>query len=101
MKQFYVYMMSNWPRGVIYVGVTSAIQQRVVQHKLGDLPGFTAKYRATKLVFAEPAPDATSAIRREKQIKSWSRAKKIALVESENPNWVDLAGDWFAQRASE
>jgi putative endonuclease len=90
MKQFHVYIMANWPRGRLYVGVTSAFEQRVHQHKTKATPGFTSKYGLTKLVYAEAAPDARSAIEREKQIKRWSRAKKIALIEATNGNWIDL-----------
>ena len=88
--------MSNWPRGVLYVGVTSVLERRVEQHKTGERPGFTSKYHLVNLAFAEPAPDATAAIQREKQIKSWTRARKIALIEEQNPNWRDLAADWLA-----
>jgi len=95
-KQFHVYVMTNWPRGRLYVGVTSAIEQRVYQHKTKATPGFTSRYQLSKLVYAEAAPDAPSAIQREKEIKAWRREKKIALVESMNPNWIDLAAGWFA-----
>jgi putative endonuclease len=95
-KQFHVYIMTNWPRGRLYVGVTSAIEQRVYQHKTKATPGFTSRYQLTKLAFVEAAPDAHSAIRREKEIKAWRREKKIALIESTNANWIDLAADWFA-----
>ncbi|MEX2226331.1 MAG: GIY-YIG nuclease family protein [Dehalococcoidia bacterium] len=84
-------------RSTLYVGVTSDLEQRVHQHKTKVLPGFTSKHGLTKLVFAQPAPDALSAIQREKQIKSWRRDKKISLVEEHNPNWIDLAAIWLGE----
>jgi putative endonuclease len=94
MKHFHVYIMTNWPRGTLYVGVTSALEQRVSQHKSKAVPGFTSVHGLSRLVYAEAAPDARSAIEREKQIKRWRREKKIALIEAENSNWIDLAAEW-------
>jgi putative endonuclease len=72
--------------------VTSNLRQRVQQHRLRT-GGFAGRYRLTRLVFAEHAPDARSAIEREKQIKGWLRSKKIELIESVNPGWQDLASE--------
>jgi putative endonuclease len=94
MKQFYVYIMANWPRGRLYVGMTNAIQRRVYEHKGKLRPGFTANYNLTKLVFVETVDDPMAAIEREKEIKGWLRRRKIALIESVNPNWRDLSDDW-------
>jgi putative endonuclease len=101
MKQFHVYIMTNAPRGTLYVGVTSALERRVAQHKSKQSSGFTRRYNLTMLVYAEPADDAMSAIAREKQIKGLSRARKIALIEGENPAWEDLARDWLATHSTD
>jgi putative endonuclease len=86
---FYVYFMAS-SSGVLYLGVTGNLAQRVGQHKEKLIPGFTKKYNATKLVWFEPHHTARAAIGREKEIKKWNRAKKIALIESFNPSWTDL-----------
>jgi putative endonuclease len=78
----------------LYTGVTNDLQRRVYEHKQKLVPGFTAKYNITKLVYYEVTADVNSAIAREKQIKGWLRVKKINLIESNNPNWLDLAEDW-------
>ena len=75
----------------LYVGVTNNLERRVHQHKLKEIPGFTAKYNITRLVYYEETGDVLAAIEREKTIKSWLRAKKIALIESVNPTWQDLS----------
>jgi putative endonuclease len=92
-KRFYVYLMASRPRGVLYVGVTSALASRAWQHRSGMMPGFTKKYQVRRLVWFEEHEDALSAIRREKQLKRWRRDWKIALVEHENPQWRDLSED--------
>ena len=79
----------------LYTGVTSDLLRRVYEHKLKLVPGFTAKYNITKLVYYETTTDIYSAIVREKQIKGWLRVKKINLIESSNPEWQDLAMDWY------
>ena len=93
MKQYYVYIMTN-RSGTLYIGVTNDLMRRVHEHKNKLIPGFTAKYNVTKLVYFETTTDVRTAIAREKQIKGWLRAKKIALIESVNPNWDDLSADW-------
>ncbi|MDA8100711.1 MAG: GIY-YIG nuclease family protein [Nitrospiraceae bacterium] len=89
-RHYYVYIMTNPTRTVLYTGVTNDLQKRVFQHKEKTVPGFTERYNLNKLVFFETTPDVKSAILREKQIKGGSRAKKIALVEAMNPKWNDL-----------
>jgi putative endonuclease len=89
-RVFHVYFMAG-ASGVIYLGVTSHLTQRVFQHKQKLLPGFTKKYNLTKLVWFEPHSTARSAIAREKEIKKWRRSKKVALIESLNPHWNDLS----------
>jgi putative endonuclease len=85
-----IYIMANKRNGTIYTGVTSNLIRRVYQHKHDDQPGFTKKYDCKKLVYYEQCDDMTTAIGREKQIKGGSRKKKLALIESINPQWLDL-----------
>ena len=91
-KTYYVYIMTNRSK-TLYVGITSELVRRVYEHKLKLLEGFTKKYNITKLVYFENTTDVMVAISREKQIKGWLRRKKIALIESANPNWKDLSED--------
>jgi putative endonuclease len=93
MKQYYVYIMSS-RSGTLYTGVTNDLARRVYEHKNKLIPGFTAKYNITKLVYFETTEDVRTAIAREKQIKGWLRVKKVALIESVNPSWDDLSADW-------
>ncbi|MBG1232933.1 GIY-YIG nuclease family protein [Aestuariivirga litoralis] len=89
-KQPAVYILAHKPRGVLYVGVTGALYNRVASHKQGKIPGFTKKYNVKLLVWYEHHHTMDNAIRREKQIKEWKRAWKIKLVEKLNPDWRDL-----------
>ena len=89
-KRFHVYIMSNRIGGTLYVGVTSRLMQRVYEHREGLVDGFTRRYGLHRLIFYEAHESAEATIVREKQIKEWKRAWKIALIEQENPNWVDL-----------
>ena len=91
--QYYVYIMTNRSR-TLYTGVTNNLERRVYEHKQKLVPGFTSKYNITQLVYYETCADVREAIAREKQIKGWLRAKKIALVESINPEWKDLSTEW-------
>ena len=93
-KNYYVYIMSSLSR-TLYTGVTNDLERRVLEHKRKLVPGFTKKYNITRLVYFEEGTDIDSAILREKQIKGLLRKKKIALIEAENPEWLDLAADWF------
>ncbi len=90
MKQACVYIMASSRHGTLYVGVTSDLIVRVWQHKNGSFGGFTSRYRVHQLVWFEIHGDMVSAIGREKQIKAGSRLKKIELIESQNPQWLDL-----------
>ena len=94
MREYYVYIMTN-RSGTLYTGVTNNLQRRVAEHKSHAIPGFTRKYRIDRLVYFESTNDVRCAIAREKQIKGWLRAKKIALIETMNPEWQDLAADWW------
>jgi len=89
-KQFFVYMMTNKANTVLYTGVTSDLKLRAFQHKEKQVEGFTKRYNLTKLVYYEVFSDANSAISREKQIKDFSRARKMALIDGLNPRWEDL-----------
>ena len=87
---YYVYMMTNRYGNVLYVGVTNDLVRRVWEHRNHLIrDSFTARYHLTKLVYFEMTNDVRSAIEREKQIKSWNRVRKNALVESQNPTWED------------
>ena len=90
MKSYFVYILASKSR-VLYTGVTSDLEQRVHRHKNKSTPGFTARYNISRLVYFEETNDVHAAIGREKQIKSWRRSKKVSLIESMNPAWVDLS----------
>jgi putative endonuclease len=92
-KCYYVYIMSSKGR-VLYVGVTGALFNRVMQHKAGEVEGFTKHYRVHRLAYYEVFQYVNNAILREKQIKGWRREKKVALIEGMNPAWEDLAAEW-------
>jgi putative endonuclease len=89
-RQYYVYIATNATR-TLYTGVTNDLERRIYEHRNKLVPGFTSKYNISWLVYYEETDDADIAIVREKQIKGWTRAKKIALIESINPKWQDLS----------
>ncbi len=93
-KTYAVYIVASKSR-TLYTGMTNNLYKRVFQHKNDLLPGFTSRYNIHRLVYFATYPDVISAINREKQIKGWSRAKKIELIEFENPLWEDLAEHWY------
>lgn len=92
-KQYFVYVMASRSR-VLYVGVTNNLQRRVQEHKSGAIEGFTKEYKVNSLVYFEETADVKLAIAREKELKGWLRAKKIALIESANSKWKDLSEGW-------
>ncbi len=94
MRTFYVYIMVS-QAGVLYVGMTSNIKNRVYQHKKHLIAGFTDKYDIDRLMYFETFSHVSAAIKREKQIKSWRREKKTNLIDTKNPDWTDLAEDWY------
>jgi putative endonuclease len=97
-KRFHVYIMINDPRSpVLYVGITGNLSRRVWEHKNKLIPGFTARYNLTRLVYYELFYYPDAAIAREKEIKGWRRSKKIKLIVAINPKWDDLAKDWQNQ----
>ena len=92
---YYVYIMTNRSK-TLYVGVTNNLERRVHEHKQKVIPGFASRYNLTRLAYYETTSAIESALSREKQLKGWLRRKKIALVESMNPQWKDLSSDWLA-----
>jgi putative endonuclease len=88
-KAYYVYILSDQNKKVLYVGVTSDLRRRICEHKQGK-SSFTKRYRVNRLVYYERLEEIEAAILREKQIKNLSRAKKNSLIEADNPEWVDL-----------
>jgi len=88
-----VYLLASHRKGTLYVGVTSNLLQRLHQHREGLIDGFTKDYGVARLVWFEQHATMEQAITREKRIKKWNRAWKIALIEEANPDWRDLAVD--------
>lgn len=89
-KRYWVYMVAS-RTGTLYIGMTNNLYVRVLQHKSGEIEGFSSKYHCDRLVYWESFDDVLKAIDREKQLKGWRRTKKIVLIESVNPRWEDLA----------
>ena len=87
---YYVYILASRRDGAIYVGITNDLARRVYEHRIKAVPGFTAKYNITQLVWFEVYDDPISAISRERELKKWKRAWKIRLIEKDNPNWNDV-----------
>ena len=88
--QYYVYILTNTYNNVLYTGITNDLERRCLEHKKKYVNGFTQKYNVGKLVYFETYNEAEAAIKREKQIKGYSRSKKIALIEGFNKGWGDL-----------
>ena len=88
---YYVYILTNYTNSVMYIGMTNDLTRRISEHKSGLIEGFTKKYHVHKLVYFESTEDVNNAIKREKQLKGWTRAKKNALVETVNPEGKDLS----------
>ncbi|MCW6535069.1 GIY-YIG nuclease family protein [Sphingomonas lycopersici] len=90
-RQPCVYILASGRHGTLYIGVTSNLMARLVQHRDGLIEGFTTRYGVARLVWFQMADTMEAAIRREKQLKKWNRDWKLRLIEETNPNWVDLA----------
>ena len=89
----FVYIMTNKNHNVLYVGVTNDIERRANEHKYHlEKNSFTARYNVEQLVYVEEIDDAFAALEREKQLKRWSHAKKVKLIEMQNPDWTDYNG---------
>jgi putative endonuclease len=92
-RWYYIYIIASRSRN-LYIGVTSNIVCRIEQHKEKVFEGFTAGYNCNRLVYYERHSTPTTAIAREKQLKGWSRSKKLALIQKMNPTWIDLSEEW-------
>ena len=91
---YFTYIMASRSR-TLYVGVTGDLRKRVFQHKWREHNGFTARYNCDRLIWFELHQYVQAAIAREKELKGWSRVKKLALIESANPTWADLSRNWY------
>lgn len=89
-RRYWVYLLASRRNGTLYCGMTGDLAGRMFQHRIHAVPGFTARYGVTRLVWYEEYPDALSAIEREKDIKKWRRLWKLRLIEAMNPEWNDL-----------
>lgn len=89
-----VYILASKRNGTLYAGVTSRLESRVAEHKSGEFGGFTRKYNVHMLVYFEEHATMDDVITREKRIKKWNRAWKVALIEKRNPSWQDLSDGW-------
>lgn len=94
MRTYYVYVMSNPKRTVLYIGFTGNLVNRVEVHKQKSVDGFSKQYNCTALVYFEETTEVQAALERERQLKKWSRKKKDHLIISHNPQWKDLSLDW-------
>ena len=93
-RSYWVYILASKPHGTLYIGVTNSLERRMWQHKSGEIEGFTKQYGVNRLVYFEEFRDVSNAIARESALKGLLRAKKIALIQQENPLWRDLAEEW-------
>jgi putative endonuclease len=90
MRSGWIYIMTNRPNGVLYVGVTSDLPRRVWEHRTGAADGFTKQHNLKRLVYVEEHDEIQTALQREKNIKHWSRSWKVQLIHKRNPGWRDL-----------
>jgi putative endonuclease len=90
MKEYYIYIMASFS-GVLYIGMTNNLIRRVYEHQNELIDGFSKKYKCKKLIYFESSTDVNSIIAREKQIKKWSRIKKLNLIKMKNPDMKDLS----------
>jgi len=96
-RDYFVYILADVSR-MLYVGVTNDLKRRVYQHRSKRIPGYTRRYNIARLVYFEVTLNVSAAITTEKQIKGWLRIKKLALIETNNPEWTDLSEGWFDDR---
>ncbi len=92
-RSYWVYILCSKRNGTLYVGVTNDLGRRVLEHRMGAVPGFTRRYDVKSLAWYEEHGDVNEAIAREKAVKRWDRAWKLALIERMNPQWRDLFDD--------
>ena len=95
---FWIYIVTNRNHSVLYIGVTNRLSRRVWEHREGIGAGFAADYQCKKLIYYEHYRDVRDAIARESQLKKWSRAKKVELINRMNPSWLDLGADVLQDR---
>lgn len=95
MKQYYIYILTNFKNKILYIGITNDLIRRVYEHKQKIVKGFSAKYNLKKLVYYERTESVNEAIKREKQLKNWHRQWKINLISEANPEWNDLSKGWY------
>jgi putative endonuclease len=98
---YFVYILTNASRRSLYIGVTNSLKTRIRQHKEKAHEGFSAHYNVDRLVYFEAFQYIQAAIAREKQLKGWTRAKKIALIQTRNPQFRDLSAEWFKEHPAE
>lgn len=94
-REYYVYILTNPLKTVLYIGITNDLERRLWEHKTGAVEGFSKKYQTKELVYFEQTNDVLSAIEREKQLKGWSRKKKDDLISKTNKYWNDLSENLF------
>ena len=99
-KSFYVYIMTNYQETTFYIGVTSNLMRRVLEHKKKEKEGFSSKYNLNKLVYFETTESSIAAIEREKQLKRWHRQWKLNLIKETNPDFNDLSEQWLDPETS-
>lgn len=95
MKNYYVYIITNFTNSTLYIGVTNNLERRLYEHKNKLVDGFSKRYNFNKLVYFEETTSIETAIEREKQLKSWKRDKKETLIKNINPTWKDLSEEWY------
>ena len=95
MHRYWVYIVGNKGATSVYIGVTNDIRRRIAEHKMGEIPGFTQRYKSDRLLYFEEHIDIKNAIAREKEVKGWKRERKESLIATINPHRLDLASDWF------
>ena len=93
-RSYFVYIVASIS-GTLYIGISGNLHRRVFQHKFHHFEGFTDRYDVERLLYWESYDDVHRALGREKQLKGWTRAKKVALIVRRNPHWIDLASEWY------
>ena len=94
---YHVYIITNKKGGVLYIGVSNNLERRIFEHKNKLVKGFSSRYNLDKLIYFESFQSINEAIKREKNLKKWKREWKIKLIIENNPDWKDLAEDWFEE----
>ena len=97
MKSYFVYIITNYKKTTLYIGVTNDLIRRMYEHRNGLVRGFSNKYQLKYLVYYEETGDVIAAIQREKHLKKWNRAWKEELINEFNPEWKDLSREWIEE----